>query len=328
MKPAMEALLKIENLQVDFALDRGMVRAVDGVNLRMDKGEILGVVGESGCGKTVTALSTMRLLSNNAKTGGRVLLFGEDLNAKSEKEMRKIRGNRISMIFQEPMSSLNPVFSVEDQLFEVISIHQGGKKDEIEGKTIEMLDLVGIPEPKRRMKEFPHQMSGGMQQRIMIAMALACNPDVLIADEPTTALDVTIQAQILALIRDLQEKLGTGVMMITHDLGVIAQIAHKVAVMYAGKVMEASSAEELFAQPKHPYTRSLLRTIPRVHGEKSRLKELPGMVPNLLELPPGCRFHPRCEERMDICAKKTPPDLDLGKASVRCWLYAEKKQKE
>ena len=321
----MEDLLKIENLQVDFALDRGMVRAVDGVNLQMDKGEILGVVGESGCGKTVTALSTMRLLSNNAKTKGKVYLSGEDLNKKSEREMRKIRGNRISMIFQEPMSSLNPVFSIEAQLYEVISLHQGGTKEELEEKTIEMLDLVGIPEPKRRMKEFPHQMSGGMQQRVMIAMALACNPDVLIADEPTTALDVTIQAQILALMRDLQEKFGTGVMMITHDLGVIAQVAHKIAVMYAGKVMEASSAEELFREPKHPYTRSLLRTIPRITGDKSRLKELPGMVPNLLDLPRGCRFHPRCEERMDICSKEIPPEIDVGEATVRCWLYAKEK---
>jgi peptide/nickel transport system ATP-binding protein/oligopeptide transport system ATP-binding protein len=316
-----EPLLQIEDLQVEFLLDRGRVRAVDGVGVGLEQGEILGLVGESGCGKSVTALSTMQLLATNARMKGKILLSGEDLTQKSEKEMEAIRGNKISMIFQEPMTSLNPVFSIQEQLGEAISLHQGGTKEEIIDKTVDALSLVGIPEPERRMREYPHQMSGGMQQRVMIAMALACNPDVLIADEPTTALDVTIQAQILALIRDLQEELGTGVIMITHDLGVIAQVAHRVAVMYAGKIVEMAGVDELFQNPRHPYTRSLLRTIPHIKGPKEKLKEISGMVPDLLQLPTGCRFHPRCEECSQICREQSPPQIDGDGWLVRCWLY-------
>jgi oligopeptide/dipeptide ABC transporter ATP-binding protein len=317
----MEPLLNIEQLQVEFLLDRAKVRAVDGVNLRLRKGEILGLVGESGCGKSVTALSVMGLLAPNARVEGSIFFSGENLLEKSEKAMQGIRGNRISMIFQEPMTSLNPVFSVQEQLEEVIELHQGGSREEITEKTANMLAMVGIPEPERRMKEYPHQMSGGMQQRVMISMALACNPDVLIADEPTTALDVTIQAQILSLIRDLQEKLETGVLMITHDLGVVAQVAHHVTVMYAGQVVESAGVKSLFNTPQHPYTRSLLRTIPQVHGRRERLVEIEGMVPDLLQLPEGCRFYPRCDERMEICREKAPIMKTTDKGEVRCWLY-------
>ena len=317
----MEPLLNIEQLQVEFLLDQARVRAVDGVNLNLQKGEILGLVGESGCGKSVTALSVMGLLAPNALVEGSISFSGENLLKKSEKAMQRIRGNRISMIFQEPMTSLNPVFSIQEQLEEVIELHQGVSKEEITEKTIHMLAMVGIPEPERRMKEYPHQMSGGMQQRVMISMALACNPDVLIADEPTTALDVTIQAQILSLIRDLQEKLETGVLMITHDLGVVAQVAHHVTVMYAGQVVESAGVKNLFNNPQHPYTRSLLRTIPQVHGRRERLVEIKGMVPDLLQLPKGCRFYPRCDEGMEVCREKPPVMKKTDKGEVRCWLY-------
>lgn len=317
----MEPLLNIEQLQVEFLLDRAKVRAVDGVNLSLRKGEIVGLVGESGCGKSVTALSVMGLLAPNARVEGAISLSGDNLLTKSEKAMQRIRGNRISMIFQEPMTSLNPVFSIQEQLEEVIALHQGGSKEEITQKTVDMLSLVGISEPERRMKEYPHQMSGGMQQRVMISMALACNPDVLIADEPTTALDVTIQAQILSLIRDLQEKLETGVLMITHDLGVVAQVSHHVTVMYAGQVVESAGVKKLFKDPRHPYTKSLLRTIPQAHGRRERLVEIKGMVPDLLELPEGCRFYPRCDERMDVCKEKAANMIKTEEGAVRCWLY-------
>jgi len=317
----MSSLLQISDLQVEFNTDNGTVLAVDGLNLRLDAGETLGLVGESGSGKSVTSLAIMGLLPDNARTSGKITYQGESLLNKTEKELGKIRGNRISMIFQEPMTSLNPVFTVENQLFEVFKLHQGGSKKDIQNKIVQILELVGIPNSKRRMREFPHQMSGGMRQRIMIAMALACNPDVLIADEPTTALDVTIQAQILGLMRDLQNKLGTGILMITHDLGVVAQVAHRVAVMYAGQVVEAASVNEIFGMPRHPYTRGLLNTIPLLQGDGTRLHEIPGMVPSLSELPPGCRFHPRCDSSLDICSKKIPPVISEEEKRVRCWLY-------
>ncbi len=317
----MSSLLQISDLQVEFNTDNGTVLAVDGLNLRLEAGETVGLVGESGSGKSVTSLAIMGLLPDNATISGKIYYQGENLLTKAENELSKIRGDRISMIFQEPMTSLNPVFTVENQLYEVFKLHQGGSKNDIQNKIVQTLELVGIPNPKRRMREFPHQMSGGMRQRIMIAMALACHPDVLIADEPTTALDVTIQAQILGLMRNLQDKLGTGILMITHDLGVVAQVAHRVAVMYAGQVVEAASTDELFGIPRHPYTRGLLNTIPLLQGNITRLHEIPGMVPSLSELPQGCRFHPRCDSSLAICSKQVPPVIKGEEKRVRCWLY-------
>jgi len=315
-------LLAVEDLRVRFDTGRGQVVAVDGVDFSLEKAQTLGIVGESGCGKSVTGLSIMGLLSNNARTSGKIIFEGDNLLEKNEKQMSRIRGNRISMIFQEPMTSLNPVFTIQNQLDEVFRKHKGMRSNEIVNKTIDALHLVGIPNPERRMKDYPHNLSGGMRQRIMIAMALACNPDILIADEPTTALDVTIQAQILVLIRKLQEDLKTGVIMITHDLGVVAQVAHKVAVMYAGQVVEYASVEDLFSEPLHPYTRGLLRTIPGVARSKAKLEEIEGTVPALSSLPGGCRFHPRCRDRIARCSSEIPEMLNMQGRSVRCWLCA------
>jgi len=321
-----EPILKLEGLKTHFFTSDGIAKAVDGVNLELFAGETLGLVGESGCGKTVTGLSILRLVPEppGRIVGGRVLFEGRDLLSLAAEEMRKVRGNKISMIFQEPMTSLNPVFTIGNQIVEVLTLHRGLRKREAWEQATELLERVGIPDPQRRVKEYPHQLSGGMRQRAMIAMALACNPKVLIADEPTTALDVTIQAEILELIHQLQEELNTAVMLITHDLAVIAQTAHRVAVMYAGKIVEKAGVRDLFGSPKHPYTQELLKSLPRLdiaEEPKKRLHEISGAVPNLLALPTGCYFHPRCPRRIDICFHEEPLLLAVnGEQEAACWV--------
>ncbi|HYG57859.1 MAG TPA: ABC transporter ATP-binding protein [Symbiobacteriaceae bacterium] len=322
-----ERLVDIRNLKTYFYTEDGVVPAVDGVDLYVRRGETLGVVGESGCGKSVTSLSVMRLIPNppGKIVEGQILFEGEDLVKKSEPEMRKIRGNDISMIFQEPMTSLNPVYTIGDQIAEAIVLHQGlSYKDAIE-KAIEMLRLVGIPLPERRVKEYPHQLSGGMRQRVMIAMALSCNPKLLIADEPTTALDVTIQAQILELMKKLKKELGMAIMLITHDLGVVAEMCERVVVMYGGKVVEEGDAVSIFKSPLHPYTEGLLKSIPRMDEDVDKLHVIEGVVPNPLHLPPGCRFHPRCPAAIDKC-KDTQPALEQVAPGrfVACFLAADR----
>jgi oligopeptide/dipeptide ABC transporter ATP-binding protein len=320
-------LLEIQDLETHFVTDAGTVRAVDGVSLTIRKGETLGVVGESGCGKSVTALSVLRLIPNppGKIVGGKILLDGRNLLDLREDEMRKVRGASISMIFQEPMTSLNPVFTVGDQIAEGIRLHQRLSKRDSWNKAIEMLRLVRIPDADRRVKEYPHQMSGGMRQRVMIAMALSCNPHLLIADEPTTALDVTIQAQILELLNQLKAELGMAVMLITHDLGVVADTAARVAVMYAGRVVEQAPVLELFTNPLHPYTQGLLNSIPRIEKaeRRPRLQAIPGMVPDLLDLPRGCKFQARCTKVFDACRGEEPQLKPMGAANhiVRCCLY-------
>ncbi len=319
-------LLTIKGLQTHFFTEAGTVRAVDGVSLTIRKGETLGIVGESGCGKSVTALSILRLIPTppGKIIGGSIDLDGRDLLKLSEEEMRKVRGASISMIFQEPMTSLNPVFTVGDQIAEGIRLHQRLSKRESWNKAIEMLRLVRIPDPDRRVKEYPHQMSGGMRQRVMIAMALSCNPHLLIADEPTTALDVTIQAQILELLNQLKAELGMAVMLITHDLGVVADTAARVAVMYAGRVVEEAPVLELFKNPLHPYTQGLLNSIPRIQKaeRRPRLQAIPGMVPDLLELPRGCKFQARCSKVFEPCYGEEPQLKEIAaKHTARCYLY-------
>lgn len=314
----MDELLSIKNLDVEFHTEDGIVKAVDGLSLSIKRGETLGLVGESGCGKSVTALSIMRLIAApiGRITSGEINFDGTDLLRLSEPEMRKLRGNRISMIFQEPMTSLNPVFTIGDQIMEAVRLHQGLNKNDALDKSIAMLKMVGIPSPEERVFNYPHQLSGGMRQRVMIAMALSCKPDLLIADEPTTALDVTIQAQIMELMSSLQEELKMGIILITHDLGVVAETCDRLAVMYAGQIVEEATVNEAFAAPMHPYTLGLLRSVPGYHhgepliGEdgKPRLKTIPGMVPNLLELGRGCRFHDRCFSAQNRCLKQ---DIDL-----------------
>jgi peptide/nickel transport system ATP-binding protein len=305
-----EHLLEIRGLKTYFATDDGMVRAVDGVDLTIDRGETLGVVGESGCGKTVTALSVLKLIAMppGQIVGGEILWQGQDLVRWSKQEMRRIRSSEIGIIFQEPMTSLNPVYSVGEQIAEVVRLHEGLGRRAARDKAVEMLRLVRIPNPERRVRDSPHQFSGGMRQRVMIAMALSCNPKLLIADEPTTALDVTIQAQILEILLEMKSRLGMAVMLITHAMGVIAETAQRVAVMYAGKVVEEASVEELFARPRHPYTQGLIRSIPRVDrgARKVRLEAIPGVVPSLLDPAPGCRFAPRCRFAMNACIRATP----------------------
>ncbi len=317
-------LLSIVDLKTYFYTDEGTARAVDGVSFEITKGKTLGLVGESGCGKSVTALSIMQLVPSppGRIAGGSVLLEGADLLELSEPQMRRIRGNKISMVFQEPMTSLNPVFTVGNQIIEVLRLHQRMSKRQAREKTIELLGRVKIPLPDQRIHEYPHQLSGGMKQRVMIAMALACNPVLLIADEPTTALDVTIQAQLLELLNELQEQFGMSILLITHDLGVIAGMADSVAVMYAGKIVEYASAENLFAQPKHPYTVGLFGSLPKIGKKRGKLAVIPGNVPNPLYFPPGCRFHPRCPHAMDICREKVPPLVDLNHGhEAACYLY-------
>jgi peptide/nickel transport system ATP-binding protein len=303
------------------------VRAVDGIDFHVDRGEIMGLVGESGCGKSVTSLSIMRLIAKPGRIeAGRVLLSGTDLLQLSGDEMRRIRGDRISMIFQQPTSSLNPVWDVGRQVAEVLEIHRNMRAKAARSRALELLKMVGIPDPERRLKAHPHEMSGGMAQRVMIAMALACEPELLIADEPTTALDVTIQAQILDLMRDLRDRTGTAIIFITHDLGVVAEMCDRVAVMYAGEIVEQSDVATLFRQPLHPYTRGLIGSIPVVGEVKESLAVIPGNVPNLIDLPKGCRFAPRCAARVEhevAIATEVHPALGAITPSheVRCWLY-------
>jgi len=303
------ALLDVRGLRTSFLTPKGEARAVDGVSFTIDAGQTLGVVGESGCGKTMTALSILRLLPPAGRiVGGEIVFAGRDLLALSEPAMRAIRGNAIAMIFQEPMSSLNPVFTVGNQIAEAVRLHQRLGRQAAREKAIEMLRLVEISEPERRVTEYPHQLSGGMRQRVMIAMALSCHPQILIADEPTTALDVTIQAQILDLLASLQQRLGMAVILVTHDLGVVAERADVVAIMYAGRIVEHGSVRDIFARPLHPYTRGLLRSIPKVGAEKARrLETIPGRVPDLLALPSGCHFRDRCPRTIAPCATIDPP---------------------
>jgi len=320
-------LLEVRNLKTYFYTEDGVVRAVDGVNIEVYPGEVLGLVGESGCGKSVTSLSIMRLIAAPGKVvEGKILLDGQDLLELPEKEMVKVRGNRISMIFQQPQTALNPVFKVNDQIAEVLDIHQDFGREAGRRRAVELLKMVGIPDAERRAEAYPHELSGGMAQRVMIAMALACVPELLIADEPTTALDVTIQAQILDLMRDMREKMGTSVILITHDLGVVAEMAERVAVMYAGEIVEQTDVNSLFDQPLHPYTQGLIGSIPILGEIKEHLDVIPGSVPNLVNLPPGCRFAPRCKARekygLTIC-NEVKPDLQEARPGhlVRCWLY-------
>ncbi len=322
-----EVILEVKGLKTQFFTEGGVVRAVDGIDFQVKRGEVLGIVGESGCGKSVTSLSLMKLIGQPGRIiEGSIIFDNQDLVKLKDDQMTKIRGNRISMIFQQPTSCLNPVFKVGDQLAEVLHIHQDLGKEAGEKRAVELLTMVGIPEPESRVKAFPHELSGGMAQRVMIAMALACVPEVLIADEPTTALDVTIQAQILDLMRDLRSKMDTSVILITHDLGVVAEMCDRVIVMYAGRFVEEAPVEELFANPKHPYTIALIGSTP-VLGEVNRdLISIPGTVPNLVDLPPGCQFAPRCiqrvENELEICAVEEP-ELKMIAPNhwVRCWLY-------
>lgn len=306
----MDNLIEIVDLKTSFFTSDGELRAVDGVTFEIEKGKTMGLVGESGCGKSVTALSTMQLIPKAAGrvVGGEIRFRGNNLLGFDERRMREIRGNEISMIFQEPMTSLNPVFSVGAQIEEVIVLHQRLGKKDARDKAIEMLRLVKIPEPEIRIDDYPHQLSGGMRQRVMIAMALSCNPSLLIADEPTTALDVTIQAQILVLIEELQKKLGMALLLITHDLGVVAEQADDVAIMYAGKIVERAVPEVIFSRPLHPYTLGLLKSIPGYNGIKGKLEAIPGIVPSPLDLPAGCRFSDRCAKAEDGC-KEAEPEL-------------------
>jgi peptide/nickel transport system ATP-binding protein len=330
MSGVSDIVLEVKNLKTVFFTNSGLFKAVDDVSFHVRRGETLAIVGESGCGKSVTALSLMRLVPDppGRIVGGSIMLEGTDLLALDEAKMRAIRGNRISMIFQEPMTSLNPVMRIGDQITEAVRLHQTVSTKEAKNIAVEMLRLVRIPEPARRTHEYPHQLSGGMRQRAMIAMALACRPALLIADEPTTALDVTIQAQILALILDLQRELGTGLVLITHDLGVVAQTAQRVIVMYAGKKVEEASVEALFAAPKHPYTRGLMASIPAVPvsgaATQARLNEIPGTVPSLVRLPKGCAFAPRCKLAIKRCEAEYPPLQDWGGGHLAaCWRAAE-----
>jgi oligopeptide/dipeptide ABC transporter ATP-binding protein len=320
-------LLEVKGLKTYFYTEDGVVRAVDGVDFEVYPGEVLGLVGESGCGKSVTSLSIMRLISKPGRVdAGEILLDGENLLEFPEEEMIKVRGNRISMIFQQPQTALNPVFKVGDQLAEVLDIHQDLGKKAGWQRAISLLKMVGVPDPERRVEAYPHELSGGMAQRVMIAMALACVPELLIADEPTTALDVTIQAQILDLMRDMRKEMNTSVILITHDLGVVAEMAERVAVMYAGEIVEQTDVNTLFDEPLHPYTQGLIGSIPVLGEIKEQLDVIPGSVPNLVNLPPGCRFAPRCQARMKhdltICTEQKP-ELDEIKMGhkVRCWLY-------
>ena len=318
------SLLKIKNLKTYFYTSDGVVRAVDDVGWELSKGEVIGLVGESGCGKSVTALSILRLIPDppGRIVAGEILFNRENLITLSEEAMRKIRGNDISMIFQEPMTSLNPVFTIGSQIAEAIQLHQKMSKKEALEKAVEMLKLVGIPSPQKRVKEYPHELSGGMKQRAMIAMALSCSPKVLIADEPTTALDVTIQAQILDLMLKIKEEFNASIVLITHDLGVIAETAQKVVVMYAGKVMEQADVNQIFENPLNPYTQGLLNSLPKMDvAHKQQLNTIPGIVPSLYNLPNGCKFSPRCQFVMDVCHRSEPELVAVREGHFsRCWL--------
>ena len=320
-------ILEIKNLKTYFFTESGAVKAVDSVDLDVKRGEVLGLVGESGCGKSVTSLSIMRLVSQPGRiVAGEIYFDDEDLLKLPEKRMVEIRGNRISMIFQQPQSSLNPVFRVGDQLTEAISLHQDVSKEEAQERSIELLRMVGIPEPRSRARAYPHELSGGMAQRVMIAMALACVPELLIADEPTTALDVTIQAQILDLMRNLRSKMDTAIILITHDLGVVAEMCDRVDVMYAGRIVEKANVVDLFKSPKHPYTEALIGSTPVLGETDKELTTIPGSVPNLIDLPAGCKFAPRCQARIDHglerCTEEEPRLKEVATDHwVRCWFY-------
>jgi oligopeptide/dipeptide ABC transporter ATP-binding protein len=327
-EPVEDILLDIRNLRTYFYTQDGVVKAVDGVDFHVRRGEVVGLVGESGCGKSVMSLSVMRLIAHPGKIeSGEVWFDGVNLLGLPGGEMARMRGSRISMIFQQPTSCLNPVFTSGYQLAEVLAIHQAMGRQAGEARAIELLRLVGIPDPERRIKSFPHELSGGMAQRVMIAMALACTPELLIADEPTTALDVTIQAQILDLMRDIRTKLNTAIILITHDLGIVAEMASRVAVMYAGHIVEEADVRSLFRDPKHPYTQGLIGSIPVLGEVKDDLYVIPGNVPNLIDLPAGCRFAPRCrarvEHQLEICTREDPQLKLVGSNhhAVRCWLY-------
>lgn len=321
----MEPLLKVENLVTCFETKKGTVRAIDGVSFEVEAGRILGIVGESGCGKSVTALSIMRLLPDQLGkiANGSILLDEKDITKLSEREMVKIRGNKIAMIFQDPMTSLDPVMTIGRQLEETILAHEKMSRKEASEKALEMLRKVNIPMPEYWMKEYSHQLSGGMRQRIMIAMGLLCSPSLLIADEPTTALDVTIQAQILDLMKKLREDFNTAIILITHDMGVVADMADDILVMYAGRVMEHAAALELFQKPLHPYTKALLKSIPRLDKEVDMLHSIKGSVPSPYDMPKGCKFCDRCECAVEKCRDQEPELIDVGGHKVRCWLYED-----
>ena len=334
-----ETLLSIEELSTHFFTEDGVARAVDGVSFRLRRGATFGLVGESGCGKSVTALSILRLVASppGRIVSGRIVFDGRDLLTLPEEEVRRVRGNRIAMIFQEPMTSLNPVFTIGSQIIEAIVLHQHAGKAEARERTIELLRRVRIPAAQERVDAYPHQLSGGMKQRAMIAMALACNPDLLIADEPTTALDVTVEAQILDLLKELQADLGMSVLLITHDMGVVAETTEEVAVMYAGQIVESAATRALFARPHHPYTIGLFRSLPRLGGERRRLAVIPGTVPSPLRFPPGCRFHPRCflsrgrercREQEPELRQVVPPRADGPGHCSRCHFAEEAAQVE
>ncbi len=323
-------LLEVKNLKTYFYTRKGVVPAVDGVDFQVKPGEILGIVGESGCGKSVTSLSILQLLIHYAKIepGSEINFEGKNLASMNKKEMRKVRGKDIAMIFQDPMTSLNPVMTIEKQLMETVQNHQGLSKSEARKMALDMMKKVGIPSPEKRMKEYPHQLSGGMKQRVMIAMALMCSPKLLIADEPTTALDVTIQAQILKLMRDLKDETGAAIMLITHDMGVVASMADAIMIMYAGRVVEYGEAKEVFRNPKHPYTVGLLKSIPRLDEKVDTLFTIEGTVPNQYNMPAGCKFWPRCPYATERCKTEEPSLLHLGDCQVRCWKYEETGKEE
>jgi peptide/nickel transport system ATP-binding protein/oligopeptide transport system ATP-binding protein len=324
-----EVVLEVKNLKTHFISSKGIAKAVDGVDFVLRKGETLGIVGESGCGKSMTSLSILRLIPSppGKIIDGEVLLNGKDLVTMSNAELRKIRGNRISMIFQEPMTSLNPVIPVGEQIAEALRLHQGLSKKAAWAKSVEMIGLVGIPSPEKRAKQEPFQLSGGMRQRVMIAMALACTPEVLIADEPTTALDVTIQAQILEIMKDLQRKIGMGIIFITHDLGVVAEMCDQVAVMYAGQIVEHQNTAELFKNPLHPYTQGLIGSLPKLYEDQDELQIIEGTVPSPYDYPEGCRFAERCPFARSVCSEKQPDLIQYDEESkVRCWKYTNEWQ--
>ncbi|MFW9851312.1 MAG: ABC transporter ATP-binding protein [Candidatus Thorarchaeota archaeon] len=321
----MKPLLDVQNIYTYFYTESGIVEALDGVSFDVRPGEPVGIVGESGCGKTVTGKSILKILDKNGKTiSGKILYKGIDLLQLPDLQMRKIRGREIAMIFQDPMTSLNPIFRVEDQMTEVIAIHRKCKKDEAKQLAIEALEQVGIPEAEKRIIDYPHQFSGGMRQRILIARALALQPSLLIADEPTTALDVTIQAQVLEIIKEMQQRLGLAMMLITHNLGVVAEITKRVHIFYGGRVVESGSTDDIFLDPKHPYTRALFDSIPSLEKDKTRLETIPGTVPRLINPPTGCRFHPRCKYATEVCSRIRPPEISFGKERrVACHHFEE-----
>jgi len=326
VNPVAEPLLQVRNLKTYFYTDEGVVKAVDGLSYTLHKGETLGIVGESGCGKSVHALSIMRLIPQppGKIVAGEILFEGKNLLHLSDEEMRRIRGNRIAMIFQEPMTSLNPVLTVGEQIAEAVMLHQKLDRRSAWERAVEMLEKVRIPLARERVRDYPHQFSGGMRQRVMIAMALSCNPSILIADEPTTALDVTIQAQILELMRELQQEYHMAIILITHNLGVVADMCENVVVMYAGKPVERADIYRTFAEPKHPYTWGLLHSIPKLYERKERLIPIEGQPPNLIDLPPGCPFAPRCPFAWEICTQEDPPDYPVGpNHTARCYLHSE-----